>query len=502
MALLDESKYLKGQGNKLYCFAGFPSAKIYDGPTGNGWKEHLLYGDFITIRDPEVVNNRILVSARGSGGWMKISEINTERVLEVNFVDIGQGDGCHVVTPDDQQILIDAGEFDNMNRYLWWRFFLYNKTKPLPFAFKVVISHSDADHYKGFYHVFKNDKIRISRVYHNGIVERPGENSPFGKEEDGYIYSLVKDTGQMMEIINNPEKRSGKYSTYPETLFQCVHNSPDVQFRMISAEDHYLEGFDASNQVDGKRFSIEILGPLVNQVNGVPALKSVKDAGKDKNGNSVLMKIVFGHARILLGGDINEEFGEMISSHYKPAGNEVHRLQSDVAKACHHGSNHFHYGFIESVNALATVISSGDEESFSHPRPDALGAFGKCGYGTKPLIFSTEIARSNKEFTRKRLEEIFRLRQEVITAEEELNPIIKSKMPAEMEKAKKLQSKISVNNKAINSNLTKYGMINLRTNGDLMIIAQKLEQPSGTSKWDILKMKYEEDTGRFERMEE
>ena len=45
-------------------------------------------------------------------------------------------------------------------------------------------------------------------------------------------------------------------------------------------------------------------------------------------------------------------------------------------------------------------------------------------------------------------------------------------------------------------------MINLRTNGNLMIIAQKLEVPSGNSKWDILKMKYDDLTGRFELMED
>ena len=51
------------------------------------------------------------------------------------------------------------------------------------------------------------------------------------------------------------------------------------------------------------------------------------------------------------------------------------------------------------INASATVVSSGDYESHSHPRPDALGAFGKHGRGERPLIFSTELARSTREFT-------------------------------------------------------------------------------------------------------
>jgi len=501
MAQLDKSKYQEKNGLS-FCFAGFPGAKIYKEPKGSAWKEHLLFGDFIIIRNPEVTNNRVEVSSRGSVGWIKTSEINAERVLEVNFLDIGQGDGCHLVTPDYQQILIDAGEYDNLNRYLWWRFNLYNKTKPLPFDFKVVISHSDQDHYKGFEPVFKNDKIRISQVYHNGIVERPGESSPFGKVENGYIYSLVSNTDQMKEIINDPAKRAGDNSSYPITLYHCLKNNPEVKFKMVSADDEYLEGFGSGNQINGKRFSIEILGPLVSTINGVPALKSMNDAGKDKNGHSVLMKIIYGNAKILLGGDINEEFGEMITNHYKPGVGEVPRLQVDVAKACHHGSSHFHYGFIQTVNALATVISSGDDESFSHPRPDALGAFGKCGYGNKPLIFSTELARSNKEITRKKLDEIVKLRESVSVSEEELKKIANSTNPEDVEKAKKLRTKISVNNKTINSNLTKFGMINLRTDGELMIIAQKLERSSVSGKWDIQKLKYDNRTGRFELMEE
>lgn len=72
-------------------------------------------------------------------------------------------------------------------------------------------------------------------------------------------------------------------------------------------------------------------------------------------------------------------------------------LQSDFAKACHHGSADFSGTFLAAVNPIATVVSSGDEESFAHPRPDALGAYGRAGRGARPLIFSTELSRSSAE---------------------------------------------------------------------------------------------------------
>lgn len=57
-----------------------------------------------------------------------------------------------------------------------------------------------------------------------------------------------------------------------------------------------------------------------------------------------------------------------------------------MAKACHHGSGDFRDDFLAGINALVTIISSGDNESYAHPRPDTLGAMGKAGRGTRPLI--------------------------------------------------------------------------------------------------------------------
>ncbi len=499
MANLDEKKYLKS-GSKNYCFAGYPSIKIYKKSTGSSWYEHLLFGDYIMIRDLEIQNKRIKVRCRNSNGWANVSEIFNERVLEVNFIDIGQGDGCHVVTPDDQHILIDAGEYDNMNRYLFWRFYLYNKKLPLPFPFKVVISHSDKDHYKGFEHVFANNKIRISEIYHNGIVERPGESHPFGTVENGLITSLVVDKPQMMEIITDPNKRKGKNSMYSKVLYKSLKYNPDVEFKMVSIDDNYLGDFDNHNKVNNKDFQIKTLGPIIETKNGKTGLRTIKDQGKDKNGHSVLLKLVYDKARILLGGDINEEFGEMITKHFETT-NSLNQLEVDAAKSCHHGSNHFHYGFLEAINAHATIISSGDDESYCHPRPDTLGALGKCGYGMKPLIFSTELARSKKEITRKNIVKVSSLFVVIEELKKQIAELKKAGSKKDDPVFKDCETKITNSNMEINSFLTKYGMINLRTDGRKMIIAQKLERPSGSSKWDIHQLEYSEISKRVELIE-
>jgi beta-lactamase superfamily II metal-dependent hydrolase len=500
MAKLSQSLYLQRGNNYYYSFASFPSVKIYKEATGNSWKQHLLFGDYIQIKDLNIKNNRVLARSRHTTGWIKVSELQKERILEINFIDIGQGDGCHIVTPNDEHIIVDAGEYDNMNRYLSWRFNLYRKINPLPFPFQIVISHSDKDHYRGFEYIFKNDKIRIENIFHNGIVERPGEAHAFGKIKDGYITSIVTNTQEMLNIIKDKNKRKGKNSMYAKTLYKVLKYNPEINFSKLSINDKFLKDYNNANIVNNKLFSIEILGPIPAIKNGKEVLKSIKNAGKDKNGHSVLLKLIYDKVRVLLGGDVNTEFGEIIYQFYQNK-NQLNRLEMDVAKACHHGSNHFHYDFIEALHPIGTVISSGDDESYAHPRPDAIGAFGKCGYSKTPLIFSTELARSTKEITRKRLEDI----ADKLDRIEENNKLIKALKKASgdsNDNIKKLKSKNIKLNKEINSHITKFGMINLRTDGQKMIIAQKLEKKATYGKWDIHELEYDENTKRFEHTQE
>lgn len=494
MAQLDIKKYNIGNHNSMFTFAEYPSIKIYENPTGGKWKNHLLFGDYIKLLDTNIVSGRVRAKSRNTSGWVKVGEIRKNRVLEINFIDIGQGDGCHVVTSDDKHIIIDAGKTDNMVRYLSWRFNLYRRKTPLPFPFTIVISHSDLDHYLGFSQVFENDKIWVDRIYHNGLVERPG-TKPLGEVKDGHIIELVQTTADMKDIIEKESNRKGTRSTYCKTLFKSLTNSPEIEFLSLSKNDRFMEGYDENNKTHRRENSIKILGPITKKIDGKDALKTINDLGKDKNGHSVILKLLYGKAKILLGGDVNTEFGKLIFEHYKKEG-ELADLQVDVAKACHHGSSHFHYNFIKSLYAAATVISSGDDENYGHPRPDTIGALGKLGYGDKPLIFSTELARSNKEITLSKLEVVSKQLQKL----KEVREALKTETdPDEITRLKAIRN--SANSK-INSFLTRFGMINLRTDGSRMIVAQKYETPASHGKWDIHKLKYSYYSKRFNSRDE
>jgi len=98
----------------------------------------------------------------------------------------------------------------------------------------------------------------------------------------------------------------------------------------------------------------------------------------------------YGDLRVLLGGDLDTEAEEYLISKY-PNDNP---FRVDVAKACHHGSSEFSIDFLKKVKLYATVISSGDNENYSHPGADALGCVGRYTRSERPLVFSTELARS------------------------------------------------------------------------------------------------------------
>lgn len=468
-------------------FAGFPTAFVHETPGGKK-VQHLLWGDYLRLlggRSGEWVE----VRARGQNGWMREELIQEERLLEVNFVDIGQGDGCFIVTPEDRFLVIDAGESDNMYRFLRWRFNLRGHPDQEIACDAAILTHPDADHYKGFQQLFDSPNFRFDTVYHNGLVERVGDEVLGAKKKKGkvsYMTELVPDGTALEAIVGDPALVGKKL--YPKLLRTAATAGRVGAIRSLSFSDEFLPGYDGS---DASRVSFRILAPVPEAVDGRPALRWLGDPGKTKNGHSVVLLLRYREVRILLGGDLNIPAENYLLAHYTgmdpetddPSEREelVARarqvFEADVAKACHHGSADFTSLYLRAVNPIATVISSGDGEPHCHPRPDALGTFGKHGRGERPLIFSTELARSSKET----IKEPNRVRSEIRALME------KRDLEEDDEKRATLQEKIHEKLGVLERSVAVYGMINVRTNGRDVLLAQKLEEPRSATgeRWDV-----------------
>jgi beta-lactamase superfamily II metal-dependent hydrolase len=482
-------------------FAVFPDARIFKTP-GKNSVHHLLFGDFIsppkntsgkgnkkwTQSLTKEVNGETWIQARSRGveGWMRLEDIQVHRILEVNFVDIGQGDGCHMVTPSDEHFIIDAGEGDNMYRFLRWRFNLSAKGGKLP-KFFGVMSHPDEDHWKGFELLLSKPPadiqrtIEFSKLYHNGIIQRAGSSAGETIEKGDQIF--LKDFIQKQEDVQEILDADGKKSNFEKFLIGALKNSPslkietvfkDLSKKKVLYKDDFME--------------MEVLAPIPEKIDGQLMLRwfdgpKMDGIGKTKNGHSIVLVVHIGKMKILLGGDLNSESADYLMEKY--SGKNIRALrakidaatngelpalqqemkdlvntcrkhfQVEVAKSCHHGSSDVTNELMAAINPIATVISSGDEESFCHPRPETLGAIGKFGRGDRPLIYSTELARSSPQFI---------------------------KLKAKKETSDKKQQRI----------VSTYGMITLRTDGENAVIAQKLEkgrsQFGKIVKWHIDKL--------------
>lgn len=467
-------------------YAGYPAAVVYDKAAKSGRAvKQLLWGDWMRVTGAPV-DGFLPIRARGHDGFIEEARVTATRLLEVIFVDIGQGDGCLVVTPDDRHILVDAGEGDNMARFLRWR---YNRFVEDFFFEAAVMSHSDLDHYGGFAKLFTEPKLKFRCVYTNGLMERPAskDSEILGKPRDRngtkYIVDLVTDLPGLKTFFDNtPDIQKKKF---PSMLKKAFLEGKFTDFRMLSVDDKHLPGFGPGQDV-----VIETLGPIVDKVDGKPALQWFKDVGKTKNGHSIVLKLTYGGVTVLLGGDLNIPSETLLLMHHSggaaiPAveseriafGEKVRNVfQVDFAKACHHGSADFSRAFLNAVNPLATIISSGDDEPHSHPRADALGTIGKYSRGIRPLIFSTELARSAPEAI-KHPTALRKVVDELLAAAQAVDS------PAAKEKLAKRADEFKA---GLNRSVATYGAINLRTDGKCVVVAQKIEQRRDAKQaWDI-----------------
>ena len=484
------------------------------------FNKQLLFGDYmkpILAEDGSYITDTVdgveyvKVHCRNADGFVKWDQMQKERPLEVNFIDVGQGDGCHIVTPDDKHFLVDAGKEDNMYRFLKWRFNLRSPKNKAP-GFTVVITHSDEDHYKGFKVLFEKAKpiekpkdnpeaevetpqIRIKKIYHNGMVEGSGSapeslGTVVVKNKKKYIADLCETDADYKKRVEDLESGAIKDSdgdvvkTGKFISMLKLSDAPKLGLR-AGTEDKPVYLYNKNGT------TMEILGPVAEDIDGKPALPYFSNAGKTKNGHSVIIKLTIGHLKLLLGGDLNMDAENYLLKKYsgvdvealvkdlkknlKPAVRAEKEaalkaaiekaretLGVDIAKSCHHGSDEFTSEFLQALNPLATVISSGDEEPYCHPRPDTLGTIGKYSRGHRPMIYSTELARSGKEFL-------------------DLDKLDLS--------AQKKKERV----------VTVYGMINVRTDGNQVIFAQKLERKATNGyTWDIHKLVWSEEKGEFE----
>ena len=253
--------------------------------------------------------------------------------LQVDFLDVGQGDSALVTFPDNTTLLIDGGglpgPFENANKvnrpdasgeesferetrsigesvvseYLWWR--------GLDHVDYVLATHADADHIDGLNDVARNFAVRAALV-----ARTPG------KDEE--------------------------YAKLAETLA-----ARHIPIRIIGAGDVLRFG----------TVTAKVLWPAPEEGPTLPS----------RNNDSIVLRLQLGERALLLTGDI-EMAGEdgMLRS-----GED---LRADVVKVAHHGSKTSSTAdFIAAARPRFAIISVGQTSIFGHPNAEVVERWRRNG---------------------------------------------------------------------------------------------------------------------------
>lgn len=229
--------------------------------------------------------------------WSK----HRENILEISYLDVGQGDATLISYLGKYQILIDGGPSG--------RVLLEELGKQMPVMDKeievVILTHPDLDHLAGLIDVVKNYKV--------GVFLDNGQSA---------------DTDIFREL---------------ETVLQQE------------------EGIEREVLIENSKISI---GEYLNFQVFNPD-KTIK-ADKDRNDQSIVLRMDFGINSFLFTGDATEKSEkDMIE--------DLEDIDVDWLKMGHHGSKHSSsVEFLKATSPKFGIISAGFKNRYKHPNVEVL----------------------------------------------------------------------------------------------------------------------------------
>lgn len=398
-------------------------------------------GSFRPVRCPELFEGRpdqvwyikgpVPLRAAGAPG-----------ILRLTMVDVQQGDGLVIETPETRQIiLVDGGDNKLFARHLAARFLHRNSgpAKRLPID-AIIVTHGDGDHFDGLNDIRRSEElpqkdadgrpnrkrifIRPARVLHNGLVKRPsGGHSDAEllgptRQHAGRLYAsgLVDDPRHVPE-----SERNQYFDAWCKSLDHWEAGGPAITLRRLHADQDPADVFGFLDP----SLTIDILGPFEEPIpadagpgtqaalrffaeprrsavlhleHGSPGAGSPSTA-HTINGHSIALRLSYGNLRIALTGDMNQEamahMIQALEARHGPAGAAA-LLEAEVVKAPHHGSADFSLAVLTRMRPVVALVSSGDEselKEYIHPRATLMAGLGQAmAGGDAGLVFVSELA--------------------------------------------------------------------------------------------------------------
>ncbi|MGB9661541.1 MAG: DNA internalization-related competence protein ComEC/Rec2 [Moorellaceae bacterium] len=240
----------------------------------------------------------------------------TTPVLQVTFLDVGQGDAIFIRTPQGKYVLLDGGgrPEEDMGSEVGQRIVVpFLRRQGVKSLDTVISTHPDADHMGGLLAVI--EEIPVS------LVVLPPLRDTFPQEYRPLL--------ERLKARKIPWSEAGRGDS--------LHLDPSIEFAVF---------------------------------NPGPAFHNTRS---DDNNNSLVIRLAYGAAGFLFSGDIEAEAMSEL------AGSQLN-LASTVFQVPHHGSRYgLQKEFLEKVNPRLAIISVGARNSFGHPSPEVLNYWQKQG---------------------------------------------------------------------------------------------------------------------------
>jgi beta-lactamase superfamily II metal-dependent hydrolase len=397
------------------------SAPLYKASSGSAKVCYLLWGDGVRFADDDVSGVRRQVTARGGRkGYVSKGALGGKSLLEFYFIDVGQGDGVLIKTPNFRHLMIDGGfprslqdTGKNAADFVDWKFYKDYGMEVIALD-AMLASHCDADHYGGLSDLLDVKQkeeldasgITVEAFYHAGLSWWREVNEAFLGEiafqgSDTLWVRLLGDRQHARSVTGAVagERLHGWWHDFIQRVLAAkTRSGQPTPIKRLSHVDDFVPGFGPDQENEPV---VRVLGPVEFDVEGRPGVRYYPGGdSQNTNGASLLLRVDYGRARVLLTGDLNKISQQYLLDDYT---GERAEFQCDVAKACHHGSEDVSYKFLQAMQPAATIISSGDNEGYDHPRPTIIAASATTGYlqldndGDElitPLVYSTELGRS------------------------------------------------------------------------------------------------------------
>ena len=254
------------------------------------------------------------------------------RRLQIDFLDVGQGDSALVTFPNGATMLVDGGGRINYET-------LKNETGDEEF--------------------FEPDSPRIGeRVVSEFLWQK-------GYSQIDYLLATHADTDHIQGLTDaakNFRVQAAFFGRTPAKDRDYAELEAILQKRGI--ENVTLARGDVF-EIGGAK--IEVLNPEADEAESAAA----------SNNQSVVIRLTYGAKSFLLTGDIEKETeNELLKN------SEL--LKSDVVKVAHHGSRTSSTAaFIEATRANYAIISVGRHSQFGHPHPEIVERWKAAGASIK-----------------------------------------------------------------------------------------------------------------------